>query len=247
MDKKRIQRIYDHECNSYLINRPWLNYYIRRRVAGLVEPWLKLFKRDQTIMHAGIGFGWLEESLSYAPVDLNYIGVDLSAKMAHSTKKRLPWIDMVIADAEALPFRIGSLDAIIINRLIKFLESHRVFGEANRTVKDGGAIAVIFDCDDTVHERFFKRIQRPYDITQRSAVLMYRLSEQNFQTIICAPATWFPLHPSVRALWCVPYPIYRLLGLFDNIMKHGRITVIFGLKRKCRQGKPASLLLNCSD
>ncbi len=224
--KETIRQMYDGQTKNYLATRPWLNFYIRHRIGRFFSSWFKNFQKNHVILHIGCGAGWLEETVSFPPNEWNYVALDFSTKMARSTKKKFPWAEVVNADADFLPFKPCAFDAIIINRCIKFVSVNRLFSQANSVVKNGGSLAVIFDCRDTLVERFFKRINRFCDITQKSSHMINSLNEHGFCSLICAPATMFPTQFITR----VPPIFYRLLEFIDKNMKRGRITVIFGKK-----------------
>jgi ubiquinone/menaquinone biosynthesis C-methylase UbiE len=218
--------MYDSQADSYLAIRPWLNCYFRQRTAFLVSPWLRNFKKEQVILHLGCGVGWLEESVSRSSADLSYVGVDFSPKMARSIKKRFPWIQMVIADVDALPFRSSCVDGIIVNRVIKYVSARRVFSQANKIVKDNGSIIVIFDRSDILIERFLRGIHRSYETAYRTSDILHLLAEQNFLIVAFASLINLPLF----VYYYLPKSCCPLLSFVDKIVETGRITVIFGLK-----------------
>jgi ubiquinone/menaquinone biosynthesis C-methylase UbiE len=195
-------------------------------VAALISPWLDRFTTNQVLLHVGIGVGWLEESVPNSLKHLDCIAVDFSTTMARSTKKRLPWLEVIIADGEALPFRRESLDGLILNRAVKFVSVPQIFSQAGYALKKNGTIAVIFDCRDTLFQRFLERMHRPYDTTLKSSYLIRMLRQHNFHFVSCDSATAFPLH----RFWRLPIFVYPVLGFIDNTLKSGRISVMFGLK-----------------
>lgn len=74
-----------------------------------LKPLLSLRQSD-FILDVGCGIGQLTILLNdYSP---NIVGVDLSIKNLHEMKKRYRNLELVIADAEFLPFKISSFDKV---------------------------------------------------------------------------------------------------------------------------------------
>lgn len=228
LQKKLLQERYDLESNNYLDTRPWMNYYIRHRIAELFLPWLKSYKKGNLVLHVGCGVGWLEKTLPLTHSDSDYIAVDFSIKMAHKMKTQFPEIEVVVADGEYLPFRSSSLDRVIVDRFFKYCCVNRVFSEVDRVCRNQGSIAVIFDCADSVFQRLLELVNKPYDVTCKSMELIKAINKYNIQKTSCSAATTFPIH----RFWNFPQLIYLLIGYFDKAVKQGRISVFFGKKNQ---------------
>ncbi|MFW9890050.1 MAG: class I SAM-dependent methyltransferase [Candidatus Thorarchaeota archaeon] len=59
--------------------------------------------------------------LTYAPMNSEVCGIDISLKMARYFTKNHPIAQMVVADARALPFRKGSFDIAVMNKVLHHL------------------------------------------------------------------------------------------------------------------------------
>jgi SAM-dependent methyltransferase len=69
-------------------------------------------------------------------------GVDFSSKMVEAAQSRYPEITFRQADAEQLPFKADSFDAVVANFVVHHLaRPEAVFCEVNRVLKPGGCFA----------------------------------------------------------------------------------------------------------
>jgi ubiquinone/menaquinone biosynthesis C-methylase UbiE len=97
--------------------------------------------RDKKILDVGAGTGRVSVALKRNGAKVT--ALDLSEKMLAILKRKEPAIEIVIADAEELPFPDESFDVIVAAFLIVHLSNpQRFFDEAYRVLKDGGQLLI---------------------------------------------------------------------------------------------------------
>jgi ubiquinone/menaquinone biosynthesis C-methylase UbiE len=121
--------------------------------AGLQGTWKKLlsrvFEKKSKILDVGTGTGFLALILSELGHEVT--GVDLSPRMLEIARKKAlesgQRIDFKLGDAETLPFKNNSFDAVICRHLLWTLPNPTVaVSEWRRVVKKGGKVVVIDGC-----------------------------------------------------------------------------------------------------
>jgi hypothetical protein len=228
MYKNSIQEYYNSASEQYLPNRPWLHFYVHPRIRRIVLPCLKNLDRKDMVLHVGCGPGWLEKAIHSTNVS-TYIALDFSSKMAQLTKRENPWVESIVADCEALPFRSQSFKVIIINRVIKYVSASKIFKQIKLLLTDEGLVAVVFDSGEALWKRIAERAGIRFwglrNKNWRSSEIRGSLSDQDFKVIRRIPITrlgdfWF-----FSRLWRLCPTFFEFLDLF---LKNGSITVIFG-------------------
>ncbi len=93
------------------------------------------------VLDVGAGTGRL--SLPMANRDAHVTALDVSPKMLELVKRKNSKIQIIVGDAESLPFEDNSFDIVTAAFLIVHLKDPtRFFDEAYRVLKDGGILAV---------------------------------------------------------------------------------------------------------
>jgi len=107
-----------------------------RRLA-MVRQWVQL--DGAAILDAGCGVGmYTEHFRQYSP---SVIGVEIDLAVARQARSRIPGI--VVAPAEALPFRSGSFDVIFSHEVLEHvLDDHAAAAEMARVTAPGGRIVI---------------------------------------------------------------------------------------------------------
>jgi len=94
---------------------------------------------DATILDAGCGVGCHLASLNVA----HRIGLDISIRNLTSARKQFRNIDFILGDAEELPFRNDSFDAVLIVSLLHHVENHdKAIVELCRVLKPSSQILI---------------------------------------------------------------------------------------------------------
>lgn len=97
--------------------------------------------KGKKILDVGAGTGRI--SLSLASAGGLVTALDVSAKMLDILKKKNKKIEIMVADAENLPFSDSSFDLVVAAFLIVHLSDLKIFfSEAHRVLKDGGRFIV---------------------------------------------------------------------------------------------------------
>lgn len=127
---------YDLAARDYDKKESYLDSFEKMRLLPLIEP-----VAGQDILDVGAGTGRLIATLTKSGA--NVIALDISPEMLAQLKKKSPKVDIVVGDAESLPFSDNSFDYVLAAFLIVHLKDpKRFFDEAYRVLKDGGRLIV---------------------------------------------------------------------------------------------------------
>ncbi|MBI2912700.1 MAG: class I SAM-dependent methyltransferase [Chloroflexi bacterium] len=136
----RVQARYDRQAGIYDLKEApmeWLVKGLRRRLWGEVK--------GAAVLEVGVGTG---KNLPNHPEDARVIAMDISPRMlrrAASRARRLGrHVDLVVADAQQLPFRDGAFDAAA-DTFVFCSVPDPVAGlqEVRRVVRDGGRVHLL--------------------------------------------------------------------------------------------------------
>jgi ubiquinone/menaquinone biosynthesis C-methylase UbiE len=77
------------------------------------------------------------------------VGVDLSRKMLELCKRRrLPSVNLILADCHNLPFRDFVFDAIMSSRVLIYLNLEIALNEAKRALRDNGSLMLLVQIEN---------------------------------------------------------------------------------------------------
>ena len=135
---------HDHEAHQY----SEINMTDSYRVTFYHEKYIKLFKefnKNATVLEVGSGDG--QDANLIKEFDLNLIQSDISFEMVKLAKKQsLSNSIYVVSDAETIPCKDSSLDAIMIVGALHHLPSPiNFFKEARRSLKPSGILIIGFE------------------------------------------------------------------------------------------------------
>jgi ubiquinone/menaquinone biosynthesis C-methylase UbiE len=119
---------------------------------------ISIFLRNSSILECGIGTG--RHALSFGDKHA-YYGADLSREMIKVCRKKanVIKIDIVLSDAECLPFRKGVFDNVICSKSFKFFTSPVKFlMDARNSLKKGGRCIIIFEVLDSIWFRLVEKL-----------------------------------------------------------------------------------------
>ena len=136
MERKReLMRLYDETSDFY--DSRYME--IQRRKHEVV---IEHLPSDLTsVLDVGCGSGLLLQRLSERAKVV--VGVDFSWKMLEVARRRADGARLVLADAEALPFKGGAFDAVVSTTLLQNVPSpERASGECVRVLKSGGILVL---------------------------------------------------------------------------------------------------------
>jgi len=116
--------------------------------SGMREVWeeilAEVFDRRMRILDIGTGTGFI--ALILAGLGHDVIGIDLSREMINVARRKANGLKIrfVIGDAEDLPFRDESFDAVVCRHVIWTLPNpKRAIEEWYRVLRDGGKVVII--------------------------------------------------------------------------------------------------------
>jgi len=103
---------------------------------------------DESVLDVGPGPGLLlQEIAACVGPGGRVVGADLSEPMLVLAKRRcaeLPWVELQIADASALPFEAESFDAIVSTQVYEYVEDiPTAFDKLFEITRPGGRVAIL--------------------------------------------------------------------------------------------------------
>lgn len=137
----RTQKRYDRQAGVYDV----MEAPVEALVFKKLRRWLWTDVGEGTILEVGVGTG---KNMPYHPAGARVVGVDVSARMlarADSRARRLGRaVDLVLADAQHLPFREGAFAAAAASFVFCSVPDPMAgLGELRRVVDQGGRIHLL--------------------------------------------------------------------------------------------------------
>lgn len=164
--KKIIQRYYSRRAEDYdrQKRRTWKTDrgFGIEVINQMLEP-LAAFQ-DRLVLEVGVGSG--RNALPVMEnVKPHFVGLDLSREMLGLTRTKMARYkqscDLILADAEHLPFTNAAFDAIICMSTMHYFESQEAILEKFSTVLNGRGVFILGDL--TIHEAdnqgFFEKFE----------------------------------------------------------------------------------------
>jgi SAM-dependent methyltransferase len=146
---------YKKGAATYDLKRfPWEEGCIRQAERERISAHL----RHSSILECGIGTG--RHALAFGDKH-TYYGVDLSREMVKVCREKANGmrLEIVLSDAECLPFRKGVFDNLICSKSFKFFTSPTEFlVEARNSLKKGGRCIVTLEVLDSVWFRLAAKL-----------------------------------------------------------------------------------------
>jgi len=96
-------------------------------------------KAEKKILELGCGTG--EYTLRLVKTGSNIIAIDISNSLIQQAKQKVNSANFIIANAENLPFKDNTFDAIVGNAVLHHLNLDNALSEIKRVLKSGGSIA----------------------------------------------------------------------------------------------------------
>ena len=126
------QRLYDNLGSDYF----WFSGHYA--LAGML---FERFRPEGGTFLLNIGCG--PNEFTPASETMRYIGADFSFEACRLAKTHSPHESIVCCDAQALPFKNGSIDAVIALELLEHLEDDRCAAREFRRILDRRGIALV--------------------------------------------------------------------------------------------------------
>ena len=115
--------------------------------------------RGKRVLEVGCGTGRLAQALEQREAARMW-AVDASSEMVARTK--LLGVNARVARAEALPFKRGWFDAVVMRMVVHLTDRRRAFAEAARVLAPGGVVVIATEdpasFDDVWFARFFPSV-----------------------------------------------------------------------------------------
>jgi SAM-dependent methyltransferase len=146
---------YKKGAATYDLERfPWEEGCIRQ----VEREKISAFLRNSSILECGIGTG--RHALAFGD-KYSYFGADLSREMIKVCREKANdmKIDIVLSDAECLPFRKGIFDNVICSKTFKFFTSPAKFlVDASNSLREGGRCIVTLEVLDSIWFRTVEKL-----------------------------------------------------------------------------------------
>ena len=123
-------------------------------IASLLDALRPTALRGATIAELGFGGGRLLEAMAPAFAECRVVGLDLSPAMARGAQAKVgDSVAIMLGDMERLPFRDGSLDAIVTCWTLYFMRDiDAAIEEMKRCLRPGGIFVAATVAPDNMHE-----------------------------------------------------------------------------------------------
>jgi len=121
-------KFYSYADNVYRLNQWKIVHLVAKKACGHLK-----------ILDVGCGTGNLSQDIKRS-TKLEVYGVEIDKESAREAKKK---IDVIIADAQSLPFRKNVFDIVVSNQVIEHvIDVDSFLMEINRVLKSGGSLII---------------------------------------------------------------------------------------------------------
>jgi malonyl-CoA O-methyltransferase len=149
VDKARVQAAFSRGAARY-DGQAVAQAAVRDRIAALAEAHVPAAAR---ILDVGAGTGALGARLAARRPEARLALADLAQGMCEAARAAAPRATVVRADAEALPFRDASFDAVVSSSTFQWLPRlETALGEVHRALAPGGTLVLSLFAERTLHE-----------------------------------------------------------------------------------------------
>jgi malonyl-CoA O-methyltransferase len=140
LDPNRVRRSFDRAAKTYDAAAV-LHAEVRENLLERLQ-WVTLV--PGVVLDAGAGTGFGSRALKRRYPKAQVLALDSSLHMLKVAGKQQSWLrpfSRVCADAQALPFRDGSVDLIVSNLMLQWCDPDAVFAEFRRVLKPQGLLS----------------------------------------------------------------------------------------------------------
>jgi len=121
-------KFYSYADDVYRLNQWKIVHLVAKKACGRLK-----------ILDVGCGTGNLSQDIKRS-TKLEVYGVEIDKESAREAKKK---IDVIIADAQSLPFRKNVFDIVVSNQVIEHvIDVDSFLMEINRVLKSGGSLII---------------------------------------------------------------------------------------------------------
>lgn len=232
--KQDVKRTYDAEALQYLVKRKFYFSYVGVRIVYTVKVLLSKLNNVHgvKVLNVASGSGFLERSLMQNLANVNlWISLDISENMIKMQKNLSNTnLDVIVADAEYLPFRNNAFDLVILSRTIKFMEPEKVIKQIKNITEH---IFILFA--DTADTLWAKLMEHIFNIRVDPSVWndYSTLSGRNIERYLVCFSTVIKIHITAMPLKLFNYTpplITRILKAVDKPFLGSRIVCYICLR-----------------
>ncbi len=150
IDREKVGRSFGRQAGEY-------DRYavVQKRVVARLLGQLDDLPAPRAVLDIGTGTGMLLGRLADRYPAARAVGVDLAPAMAEAARDSLAGrgVEILVADAEALPFADNTFDLVVSSSTFQWLETlHGAFGEAHRVLAPGGRFRFALFGGETLRE-----------------------------------------------------------------------------------------------
>jgi SAM-dependent methyltransferase len=136
--KLETKERYESEAPTYFAKRRFYFSYVGARMINAVDAVINLVSKtsDLKILDVGSGPGFFKRNIGNNRSNVKiWVSLDISSNMVRMQKDLSSTIDVMVADAEHLPFRDNVFDIVLMSRVIKFINPEKALRESRRVSK----------------------------------------------------------------------------------------------------------------
>ena len=151
LDSGRVRRSFDRAAKTY-DGAAVLHAEVR---ANLLERLQLVTLVPRVVLDAGAGTGHGSRALKRRYRKATVVALDASLEMLNVAGRQQSWLrpfERVCADAQALPFRDGSVDLVVSNLMLQWCDPDAVFAEFRRVLAPSGLLTFSAFGPDTLRE-----------------------------------------------------------------------------------------------
>lgn len=216
--KLGVQQEYDRESSVYNLKR--FDNPGGRYIDAVEKQLLAKHRNGHSVLEVGTATGRFVEFV--LAMGCNYNGLDLSRRMLELVSQLGP--DLVQADGEQIPYASETFHTVFCFHTFHFLpEPMRAVQEANRVLKNGGVLVLIFELDTWLRRLVLKTGVRSnqYYFTLQEVSEMMKLA--GFRVVATDWVLKFPIEAYRKT------PFTPALRILDRAHQFPRILATLGV------------------
>ncbi len=113
------------------------NWVLDAELIGRIRDWAEA-GADSSVLDLATGTGALAEAFQGRV--RRVVGLDLCTDMTEHSRR--PWDELVVGDAEKMPFADGAFDVCVCRQGLQFMDAPKALAEVYRVLKPGGRVVL---------------------------------------------------------------------------------------------------------
>lgn len=159
MSTNIASKIFDSVSKTYDIFLNFITFgYIHKLQNNLIEK----TPLGENLVDIGTGTGEILKKINDKNNNSLLIGIDVSKNMLLKAKEKVPNANLLIADAENLPFKNKSIDNIFFSLVFRHLNQENTTQELKRVIKKNGYVSILDLSKNKLLLFLFDKIFKPF-------------------------------------------------------------------------------------